>query len=367
MKKRILIVEDEKDVAELLRYNLEKEHYETIVACSGEEAMEAVQIHSPDVMLLDVMLPGLNGFEVCKALRESSKGEGLPIIMLTALSGEEARIKGLTLGADDYLSKPFSIKELLIKTRKFIDQQQVVKSLRANERDRDTSMRYLVHELKNSLSVIGNFSAIALRKDDTLKYLKTINIAAVHAENLLDEAALLAKLEREGGTLSTAPIDLSALIEEAADMFRDVAAKKGVEIVFVNKATFPARANQTAARQVLVNIVSNAVKYNRDGGKVWIEFDEGDQWVDISITDEGCGVPHHELARIFDKFYRAAGSERIKGAGLGLYIAKLLTEAMGGKITVMSNRAVGSTFSVSFRKEDQIDDGQTENVKFQSA
>ncbi len=367
MKNKILIVEDEKDVADLLQYNLEKEHYDTIIAYSGEEAVEAVRIHSPDMMLLDIMLPGLNGYDVCKSLRESSMGEGLPIIILTALSGEEARIKGLTLGANDYLSKPFSIKELLVKTRKWIDWQQVVKSFRDREQDHDTSMRYLVHELRNSLSVIGNFSKIALRKDDARKYLKTINIAAVRAEKILDDASLLGRLERGSGAFSTASIDFSALAEEAADMFRDMATKKGVEIVFMNKALRPVRANELATRQVLVNILSNAVKYNRDGGKVWIEFDETNQWVDISITDEGCGVPHHELARIFDKFYRAAGSERTKGTGLGLYIVKLLTEAMGGKITVMSNLTVGSTFTLSLKKEDQNDHEQAAKVKSQSA
>ena len=130
MNKQILIVEDEYDCAELLRYNLQKEGYQTVIAHCGEEAINAVQRHTPDAVLLDIMLPELNGWEVCRILRESSRGKSLPIIMLTAMSDEEARIKGLSLGADDYLSKPYSMKELLLKVRKLIDKEQAINTTR---------------------------------------------------------------------------------------------------------------------------------------------------------------------------------------------------------------------------------------------
>jgi signal transduction histidine kinase len=103
---------------------------------------------------------------------------------------------------------------------------------------------------------------------------------------------------------------------------------------------------------VLLNLLSNAVKYNRDDGKVWISFDEQNDLMGVSIRDEGCGVRRDELPRIFDKFYRAAGSGQVKGAGLGLYIVKLLMEAMGGKITAKSDKDAGSTFIASFAKAD---------------
>ncbi len=350
MNEQILIVEDETDVAALLRYNLKKSNYRTITAQSGEEAVEAARLHTIDAVLLDIMLPGLNGWEVCRILRESPNGKSVPIIMLSALTDEEARIRGLSLGADDYLTKPFSVRELLLKIRKNIDRQQTVDQLRVREQGNDTSLRYLVHELKNAVSIIGNFSSIALRKDHPANYLKTINITAHHAESLLNDASLLARLEKEGGPFPLASVDLADMAAEASEMFRDAAAERGIEIVFVNKTGFPVLGSRTALRQVLVNLVSNAVKYNRDNGKVYIHMDDRDKWVDISITDEGCGIRRDELSRVFEKFYRAAGSERIKGAGLGLYIVKLLTEAMGGKITIASNPGAGSTFTLSLQK-----------------
>jgi signal transduction histidine kinase len=200
------------------------------------------------------------------------------------------------------------------------------------------------------VAIIGNFSSIALRKDSPASYLKTINITAHHAESLLNDASLLARLEKEGGLFPIVPVDLADMTAEAAELFRDDASRRGVEIVFVNKTGSPVLGSRTALRQVLVNLVSNAVKYNRDNGKVSISMDDRDKWVDISITDEGCGIRRDELSRIFEKFYRAGGSERIKGAGLGLYIVKLLAEAMGGKITVASNPGAGSTFTLSLQK-----------------
>ena len=296
------------------------------------------------------MLPKLSGWEVCRILRKSSKGKAVPIIMLTALSDEEARIKGLALGADDYLSKPFSIKELLLKIRKHIDRQQAIEQLQFREREQETSLRYMVHEMRNAMAVIGGFSTLALKKDDPRKYLKPINTAALHAECLLNDASFLARLEKQEGFLPTEAIDIVALTKDVVEMLRDTTKKTQVEIADMKSAPSCVAANRTAVRQVLLNLLSNAVKYNRDDGKVWVSFDEQNDLMGVSIRDEGCGVRRDELPRIFEKFYRAAGSGQVKGAGLGLYIVKLLMEAMGGKITVKSDKGAGSTFTASFAK-----------------
>ena len=350
MKEQVLIVEDESDTVELLRYNLQKEMYQTVIARTGAEAINAIQCHMPDMVLLDIMLPEINGWEVCRMLRESAKDKSVPIIILTALSDEEARIKALTLGADDFLSKPFSIREILLKIRKLIDRQQIVKHLQSKEQEHDTSLRYLVHELKNSMNVIGGFSALGLRKEEAQYYLRTINIAAAHAESLLNNASLLSRLEQQRGSLPSCPLDISALVEEVVAFFRDMAVKRHIDIVLINCKSSLITGNSTAVRQVLMNLLSNAVKYNRYGGKVWITVEEMNNQLDISVTDKGDGISGDEIPKIFDKFYRVTGSEQIKGAGLGLYVVKLLVEAMNAKIKVISTPGAGSTFTVSFQK-----------------
>ena len=354
MQERILIVEDETDVAEMIRYNLEKESYRTIVAYSGAEALEAAEFHAPDLVLLDIMLPDLSGWEVCRTLRDSTKSHSIPILMLTALSSEEARIKGLTLGADDFVTKPFSIKELLLRTRKMIDRQHTLKSLLEKEKEKDLSLRYLVHELKNSVTVIGGFSALALKKRDAQDYLGRINAVAKHADSLLNDASLLSRLEMRGGSLPMDTVDVGALMEEVVDSFRDLAKERQIEIVFVEKASAKVLGDASAVRQVLINLLANAVKFNRDGAKVCIGLSEEMAWIHLSVKDEGCGIQPNEMPRIFERFYRATGSKQIKGAGLGLYIAKLLVEAMAGKISVESTPGAGSTFTVSLQKQGAV-------------
>ena len=354
MPATILIVEDEPDVAEMIRYNLEKDTYRTVVAHSGTEALQAAEAHKPDLVLLDIMLPDLSGWDVCRMLRDNPKSRNLPILMVTAMSSEEARVKGLTLGADDFITKPFSVKELLLRIRKTIDRQRALRNAREKEQEKDLSLRYLVHELKNSVTVIGGFSSLALRKKDPQIYLGKIHDLARHADSLLNDASLLSRLEMREGSLPMGSVDIGALIEEAVDSFRDLAKERQIDIASIEKRSSIISGHISAARQVLINLISNAIKFSRDGGKVWVSLIEDRHWIHFSVKDQGCGIPSHEIPRIFDRFYRATGSEHIKGAGLGLYIAKLLVEAMAGKLSVESTLGAGATFTVSLQKHRAI-------------
>ncbi len=347
MKEQILIVEDEQDTAELLRYNLDKAGYAAVIARNGEEAIDAVQCNSPDLVLLDVMMPQLDGWEVCRVLRESSKGKTMPILMLSALADEEARIKGLSLGADDYISKPFSIKEVLLKVAGYVKRQQELRQFQDREKEHDTSLRYLVHEMRNAMTVLGGYSALAAEKGDHARYLKTIKASAFHAQSLLKDAALLSRLEKNAETLSVEPLDVGLLTREIIEIFEQTARRNNTEILLFNDASALVLTNRTATRQVLINLISNAVKYNRSDGKVWISLKETENRIDVSITDEGKGISQAELPKVFDKYYRAAGSEQITGAGMGLYIVRLLLGAMGGTIKAVSNPGLGSTFTFS--------------------
>jgi signal transduction histidine kinase len=350
MNELILVVDDETDTRELLQYNLQKADYQPLIACNGEEALTAARLRQPDLVLLDIMMPELDGWEVCRLLRDNARGSSVPIIMLSALSEEESRIKGLSLGADDYLSKPFSIRELLLKVRKCLDKQQSIRQLQAREQAQDTSLRYLIHELKNSVSVIGGISSVAIRRGNPHHYLNTIKTTALHAESLLNDTSLLSRLESGGEALPVKAININAMVNDAVALFQDMAKKQQIELLLLNDGSSLVLGNIIATRQVLINLLSNAVKFNRDNGKVWITMENNGDWIDISFKDQGCGIGHDELSRVFEKFYRAEGSARFSGSGLGLYIVKRFTEAMGGRLTVMSRLGEGSTFTVSFQK-----------------
>jgi signal transduction histidine kinase len=241
----------------------------------------------------------------------------------------------------------------MLKIRKYVGQQHAIEQLQTRDQEQETSLRYLVHELRNAMTVIGGFSSLALRKEDPAKYLGAIKTSAAHVQSLLTDTSLLTRLEKEGGLLPVEAVDVVSIIRDAADMVRDTAVKKRLEIIVMKSTPVFVKANRTAVRQVFVNLLSNAAKYNREGGRVWIFFDdEPGSLTGVSVKDEGCGIRNEELPRVFEKFYRAAGSELVVGAGLGLHIVKLLTEAMGGTITVESCRGSGSTFTASFVRAD---------------
>jgi signal transduction histidine kinase len=149
-------------------------------------------------------------------------------------------------------------------------------------------------------------------------------------------------------------LDIGSIVEEVVTVFHDTANSRKIEIVLMNNASSLISGNCTAVRQVLMNLLSNAVKYNRYGDRVWMTVDGMHDRIDISIKDEGSGIPCDEIPKIFDKFYRAASSKQVKGAGLGLYIVKILIEAMEGTISVVSKPGVGSTFTVSFQQPNMV-------------
>ncbi len=356
----VLIVEDEPDVAELIRYNLARNGYATLIAESGDKAVEAALRSTPDLVLLDIMLPGMDGWEVCQTIRDSSKGKLVPIIMVSALTTEESRIKGLSLGADDYITKPFSVQELLIKTRSNVNRHALIRDLRLREQEQDSATQYLIHEMKNSLSVIGGFSSLAARKSSGNPYLAQINSSALHLETLLDDVSLLAKLEKGRGELSREEVDVAGIAASFADSFRETAKTRHISLATEAPFSLKAVGNAAALRQILTNLISNAIKFNRDHGSVRITCQAVDDKAVLSIIDTGPGIRKEELENVFNKFYRARGSEGVPGSGLGLYIAKLLAEAMGGSISMASSFGEGSTFSLFLERPAARNDDRDE-------
>jgi signal transduction histidine kinase len=200
--------------------------------------------------------------------------------------------------------------------------------------------------MKNALSIIGGFSSLASRKSNGSTYLAQINSSALHMEALLDDVALLAKLEKGHGSLPREEVDVADIIAFLADSFRETAETRHISLATETPSSLKAVGNASALRQILTNLISNAIKYNRDHGTVRITCEAVDDKVVLAVIDTGSGIRKEELVNVFNKFFRARGSEGIRGSGLGLYIAKLLAEAMGGSISMSSSLGEGSTFSL---------------------
>jgi two-component system, sensor histidine kinase and response regulator len=350
MNELVLIVEDEKDVVQLLRYNLQKAGYRTVVAYDGDQALSVARFGKPDLVLLDLMLPERDGWEVCRRMRANEQTAATPIIMITALDGEEFRLRGLQTGADDYIAKPFSVREVLLRVRKLLDRVAELRSHRLRRTEAETQISYLVHELKNGLSVIGGYTVLASEQDDTRDYLDRISTATQHMDQILSDASLLVRLEKGAPPPPLEPLALSEVIRDMLDSFRIAAGDKGITLHFTGMTGSRVWGERRAVCQMVTNLVSNAIKYNREGGAVWVRIDEQGNGVDLSVKDEGPGIPQDQQHRIFEKYYRCPGSERVKGSGIGLYVVKLLAGSIGGTVRVASDPVSGSTFTISFRK-----------------
>jgi signal transduction histidine kinase len=237
-----------------------------------------------------------------------------------------------------------------------------IRELRLREQEQDNAKRYLIHEMKNALSIIGGFSSLAARKNNGNPYLAQINSSALHMEALLDDVALLAKLEKGHGSLPREEVDVAGIAASLAESFRETAGTRHLSLTAGAPSSLKAVGNAAALRQILTNLISNAIKYNRDHGTVRITCEAIDNRVVLSVIDTGPGIRKEELEQVFNKFYRARGSEGIRGSGLGLYIAKLLAEAMGGGISVTSSLGEGSTFTLSLRLPQTRKDDRGEEI-----
>jgi two-component system, sensor histidine kinase and response regulator len=363
-KGNILVVEDDEDLVHMLTYNLSKRGYQTTEALDGMCACRMIEAAKPDLILLDILLPGLDGWQICKIIRNHHQ-EGIseiPIIMLTALGSNEDKLKGIEIGADDYIPKPFSIKEVMCKVDRLILREMKNRSLKAKieklvamENRRTDFQNMLFHELKNQLAIIGGYS-MRIAENRALTPEKYQHCAGVISEcsssldALTQEVLLLLRLESGDLSLPLEEVSVEKSVQKTISGLSKHAEDKGIHIRFEctgNVAHIPL--NATAIKFALGNIIENAIKYSPEQSVITVRTELKDaKGIVIEVEDRGQGIPEEEREKIFDRFYRGDNvKDNTKGMGLGLYISKTLIELMGGAIQVRSGEKSGTCFTVS--------------------
>lgn len=364
-KGKILVVEDDEDLVHMLTYNLGRRGYQTAEALDGMAACGLVEAEKPDLILLDILLPRLDGWQVCNIIRNHGQENiaDIPIIMLTALGSPEEKLKGMELGADDYIPKPFSIKEVMLKVDRLIGKEMKrrslnaqIQKLEARENRRTDFQDMLFHELKNQLAIIGGFSKrIAENRSLTPeKYRRcagVISECSSSLDTLTEEILLLLKLESESAPLPMEAVSVENTVQQVIAALASRAQGKDIRIHFERTGNIPdIHLNATALKLGLGNLVENAVKYSPEKSDIRVSagFDPT-KGIVIEIRDQGPGIPQRDRHRIFDRFYRGENvKEQTKGMGLGLYISKRLIGLMGGAIALGTDEETGTTFTVTF-------------------
>ncbi|MHB8766252.1 MAG: ATP-binding response regulator, partial [Deferrisomatales bacterium] len=261
----VLIVEDELEVADVLEFNLRAAGFATRTATDGLTACRMIGARPPDLVLLDLLLSDLTGWEICRMIRGHADPAvaGLPVIMLTALASAEDRARGLELGADDYLPKPFTVREVVLRARNLVckarEAARRVHCLQESQESHRDPQSRLFHELRNKLVVIVGFANRLVERapEDgrSGRYAEVIREASAYLGTLADQVLVLSRVEDGGLGLAPEDVDLAEVAQAAADLHREPAADKGIQLRLETGGPTVARGHALALRVCLSNLV----------------------------------------------------------------------------------------------------------------
>jgi signal transduction histidine kinase len=331
--------------------------FELDTAASGEEALEKIAAAPPDLLLLDHKLPGIQGLEVLEHVTRQHKD--VLTVMITAYATIETAVAATRRGAHDFLAKPFTpdeLKSTIYKATKHIILQREARRLAAEKRQvRFQFISVLAHELKAPLAAVEGYLQVLKEHAvdlDTPRYDEVIDRSLNRMEGMrkmIGDLLDLTRIESGQKQRDLADVDIVAVARRAIETVMPVAGQRNITVILHAPQTHTIRADAGELEIIFNNLISNAVKYNRDGGKADVTVAaEGERTV-LTVADTGIGLTPQEAAQLGGEFVRIknAKTRSILGSGLGLSIVKKLAAMYGGDLTVTSNPDIGSTFTVT--------------------
>jgi signal transduction histidine kinase len=314
---------------------------------SGEGALTVAPTFQPDLILLDIMMPGINGYETCRRLRATPALSWTKIIMVSAKAMVSERLQGYEAGADDYVTKPFDDEELLAKVRIHLR----LKSIEEVDALKSAFLGLLQHETRTPLTGILGAADLLLEDEEMdavgrQQLVRTIRRSALRLHDLLIKVVTLAELKSGARTFTVSPLDVRTAIRDALAKVVSQAAEKEVALETPRLEAGSALVDGAAVRTAFHTILDNAIRVSPPGGTVVVDVSREADVVRVAVTDRGPGISPDFLPRVFDEFTTTDLAHHHDGAGLSLAIARRIIEALGGRIGVESRPGSGSTFTV---------------------
>lgn len=361
--RRILVVDDDRLNRRLLAAILNPEGCEVVEADSGERALELYAVAPPDLVLLDVMLPGMNGFEACRELRRRYGDSAAPVIFITARAESDDVVEGLAAGGVDYLPKPIRAKEALaricthLQIRHLLAEQQIlVGELSTANAAKNRLLGMAAHDLRNPLASIRGLAeflrdgVVGPLTPGQLDLVETIHTASKQMLELVNELLDVATIEAGELKISLEMTDLTELVEKAVYLANIEASAKQTKIEMVpHDRPPPHLLDPNKIRQVVDNLLSNAIKFSPPGSTVSVEVEAIPGSIVLAVRDQGPGIPEAEHHKLFKDFGRTStrptGGE--KSTGLGLAICRKIVDAHHGTITAENLPGRGCVFRVT--------------------
>jgi two-component system sensor histidine kinase/response regulator len=360
----VLVADDNPNNVQIIALLLRELKYKIIIAVNGKAAVDLVERARPDLILLDVMMPGMDGFEACEIIKLKPENENIPVIFLTALSEKVNIVRGFEVGGVDYITKPFNKEELIsrIKTHlelKFArdEMQQMTNHLVELNSIKDKMFSVIGHDLRSPLGSIKMTLDFLLsdmgQQYKVEDYRKTINTLAQTTDEvfgLLEN--LLGWAKSQSGNLSVVPenIKVEDLVHSVYLLHKGNLTLK--KLNFENKVSNSTLvcADMNMLKTVLRNLISNAIKFTPEGGTITVSSNQTNKTTNIIVSDTGVGISPETMSKLFDEreYVTTYGTNKESGSGLGLILCQSFAKRNNGRLIVESKQGKGSSFTIEF-------------------
>ncbi len=360
---KILIVDDVMSNVLLLKVLLTNEKYTIATASNGRQALEQVDRENPDLILLDVMMPDMSGFEVAQQLKANPVTADIPIIFLTALNSTADIVKGFQVGANDFISKPFNKEELIIRVThqiSLVAAKRLILSkteeLRRTIAGRDKLYSVIAHDLRSpmgSIKMVLNMLILNLPAekigDELYELLTMANQTTEDVFFLLDNLLKWTKSQIGKMNVVFQNINLVEVVDSVIEIFNMVAGLKKIRVRVEKPEKMSVTGDIDMMKTVIRNLLSNALKFSKEGSEVVLKMEEADGKAIVSVQDYGCGISEEGQKKLLhtDTHFSTFGTNNEEGSGLGLLLCQDFVLKNGGELWFISKEGEGSTFSFS--------------------
>lgn len=358
-KSLILITDDNPKNLQLLGSLLRQEEYSVAAAMSGAETITALENLSPDLILLDVMMPGMDGFEVCQKLKAEPRTRNIPIIFITALNETENLLRGFEVGGLDYITKPFVSAELHARVRTHLALKHFQDELREKNEElarlnneKNELLGIVAHDLRNPLTVVQGCAqlldtdSVPLPESDR-ELLNKISTSTERMIELVNNLLDVNAIEQGQMRLKSETFDLRSVVQQIIQSHVSQAVAKKIQVIFTPPPSpLSVTADASATMQIIDNLISNALKYSPCEREINVRLHLHESRVRCEVKDQGPGLNADDLKKLFGKFARlsARPTNGEQSVGLGLSIVKKLTESMSGRVWCESELGKGASF-----------------------
>lgn len=366
----ILVVDDNPKNLQLMSAMLKQEGYKLYITNSGENALTFLENTLPDLILLDVMMPGLSGFEVCRIIRKQSRYQDIPVIFLTAKTEVEDIVQGFESGAVDYIAKPFHPQEVFVRvsnhlqlkrTRETLAEQN--KKLAQLNQEKDRFFSIIAHDLRGPVSGLAGITELLYKetgncRDENIKEMvELLHTTSVQVVDLLFNLLEWARIQMNAISFEPDNLQLKPVIDKSVRTFRNAVQDKNLTVSIDIDESILVFADVNQLGTILRNLISNAIKFTPSGGSVTLTAAHADpHQIRLTVADSGIGMGPELLTKLFrlDQKVSRPGTNGETSNGIGLLLCHDLVKRQGGQLSVESSEGVGTTFSFTLPSKREL-------------